>query len=81
MQTHAHLRERLLSSVLCILGVAEHVACEPLDPRSVAGAERVERGPVAGLRTCHENRVTQLLVDRDGLRAQRCRMAFTTALV
>ena len=57
------LRERVLRRVARVLGVAQQVQREPLDPRGVPLAERRERLLVAGLGARHENRVGEPLVD------------------
>src|SRR5438477_318448 len=55
-QPDAHLRERLLRSVAGVFRIAEEMARQPLDPRGVPGAERLERTRVAVLRPRDEDR-------------------------
>ena len=59
---HDELRERLLGRVARVLGVAQEVEREPLDPRRVPPAERLERLPVARFRPRHEDRIREPLV-------------------
>ena len=62
LQPHTELRERFLRSVARVFGIAEEMAREPLDLRSVPLAQRGERELVAVLRPRHEDRIAQLLV-------------------
>ena len=62
-EPHAELCKGLLSRVARVLGIAEHVPGEPLDPRSVPLAQRGKRLAVAVLRASDQNRITQLLVN------------------
>ena len=57
------LHERLLRGVARVLGVAQDVERDPLDPRGVALAERRQRQLVSVLRAPHQNRVREPLVD------------------
>jgi biotin-[acetyl-CoA-carboxylase] ligase BirA-like protein len=70
LQAHADLCERLLRGVARIVGIAQDLAREPLHFRRVAGEQRLERLPVAILRTLHKDRVAQLLVEQTAVPAE-----------
>jgi biotin-[acetyl-CoA-carboxylase] ligase BirA-like protein len=63
LQPYADLCQRLLGGVARIVGIAQDLPCEPLDFRRMPCEQRLERLLVAVLRTLHEDRVAQLLVD------------------
>jgi biotin-[acetyl-CoA-carboxylase] ligase BirA-like protein len=70
LQAHANLRQSLLRGIACIVGIAQDLPREPLDFRRVPGEQRLERLRVAVLRTLHEDRVAQLLVEQAAVSAE-----------
>src|SRR6478736_9132161 len=70
LEPDAELRQRLLRGVARVLRVAQEMPREPLDPRRVPNAERLESASVAGFRAGHENRVAEARVVEAAL-AQR----------
>src|SRR5205085_9241345 len=64
------LRQRLLSCIARILGVAQDVRSELFNPRCMPLAERFERAPVAVLRPFHQDRIAQPRVDERPLRPE-----------
>ena len=62
LQPHADLRKGLLRGVAPVVGIAQHVAREPLDLRLMAGEQCRECVAIAVLRARHEDRIAQLLV-------------------
>jgi hypothetical protein len=59
----AQLRERVLGCVARVLGIGEQVRGKTLNAWRVALAKRSEGLPVTVLRSLHQDRVAQLLVD------------------
>lgn len=59
----AQLRERILRRVARVLGIAQQMRCQLLDPRGVALAQHREGLCIAVLCSCHQNRIAQPLVD------------------
>ena len=70
LDPHAELRERLLRRVLRILRIREQVPRQPLDPRRVARAERLERPGVAVLCARDQDRIAQPVVGERGVGAK-----------
>jgi biotin-[acetyl-CoA-carboxylase] ligase BirA-like protein len=70
LQPHTDFCERFLRGVAGIVWIAQDLACKPLDFRRVPGEERLERLPVAVLRTLHEDRIAQLLVEQAAVRTE-----------
>src|SRR5204863_2212643 len=63
LEPHAQLRKRVLRRVAGILGIAQEMPRQALDPRRMAGAARVESARVPVLRALDEDRVREALVD------------------
>ena len=61
-EARTRLGERILRRVARVVGIAQHVQRQALDPRCVAFEQDLERALVAVLCTRDENRVAQLLV-------------------
>ena len=71
VELHAELREGVLGGVARILGVGQHVRCEPGDPWLVARAECLEGERVSVFGAFHEDGVAQSVVGELRLGPQR----------